>query len=454
MDDSSCHKDKGTLEPLCIMVYVASMYASIRKPLTQSRMRIASTSPPYWDTDDDDDCGMEDFSLKLNTCWKTNLGRNHSGMVVCRYQYDAMRLCWSKTNAAWLVLGIFYMCISTGVALGYVYGGLSSEYFRVVSLEPLSKIIEVSLHKTSGTKESNYDVSNFGSLRAGEIISGRGFDFLFDAYFGLSTYSGRELQHHINFKHVLKMKQRTLTCAPTNVAIVQLDSSVSSLVKESYESTTAIGDCFYSLGDVVLFGNMERLKFSSDMEEIYLDHWVKRLAECLGLVTSLKDCIRSMIDLLEICVSKYYTFIGNELLKDKQLRNKNEGERTILELKSFVEFVQERLRETLEDNGIKVSREKTEYLRRDFGNVAIAHNEEVNICIRDNILQPKESFRYLGLMIHKSGRIGEDVSHRIKATWLKWRAVTGVMCDRSVPLKLKGKLYRVAIRAFMLYGSE
>ncbi|GKB03499.1 retrovirus-related pol polyprotein LINE-1 [Tanacetum coccineum] len=280
---------------------------------------------------------------------------------------------------------------------------------------PIGNFIEVSLHKTSGTKESNYDVSNFGSLRAGEIISGRGFDFLFDAYFGLSTYSGRELQHHINFKHVLKMKQKNLTCAPTNVAIVQLASRVLSLVKESYETTTASGDCFCSVGDVVLFGNMERLKFSSDIEEIYLDHRVKRLAECLGPVT---------------------------------------GERTILELRSFVEFVQERLRETLEDNDIKVSREKTEYLRRDFGNVAIAHNEEVNICIRDNILQPKESFRYLGLMIHKSGRIGEDVSHRIKATWLKWRAVTGVMCDRSVPLKLKRKLYRVAIRAFMLYGSE
>ncbi|GKB78324.1 UvrD-like helicase, ATP-binding domain, P-loop containing nucleoside triphosphate hydrolase [Tanacetum coccineum] len=141
---------------------------------------------------------------------------------------------------------------------------------------------------------------------------------------------------------LLQLKQRTLMCAPTNVAIVQLASRVLSLVKESYESTTASGDCFCSVGDVVLFGNMERLKLSSDIEEIYLDHRVKRLAECLGPVTSWKDCIRSMIDLLENCVSEYYTFIENELLKEKQLRNENEGERTVLELKSFVEFVQER----------------------------------------------------------------------------------------------------------------
>nr|GEU39134.1 hypothetical protein [Tanacetum cinerariifolium] len=91
----------------------------------------------------------------------------------------------------------------------------------------------------------------------------------------------------------------------------------------------------------------------------------------------------------------------------------------------------ENRREALEDNGLSVSREKTEYLRCDFGKVEIAHNEEVDICIGDKILQPKESFRYLGSMIHKSERIDEDVSHRIKSAWLN-----------------------VAIRPSMLYGSE
>nr|GFB65668.1 hypothetical protein [Tanacetum cinerariifolium] len=69
-----------------------------------------------------------------------------------------------------------------------------------------------------------------------------------------------------------------------------------------------------------------------------------------------------------------------------------------------------------------VSREKTKYLRCDFGNGEIAHNEEVDVCIGDKILQPKESFRYLGSMLHKFGRIDKDVSNRIKAAWMKWRA--------------------------------
>ncbi|GJV12190.1 retrovirus-related pol polyprotein LINE-1 [Tanacetum coccineum] len=78
------------------------------------------------------------------------------------------------------------------------------------------------------------------------------------------------------------------------------------------------------------------------------------------------------------------------------------------------------------------AKEKTEYLRCDFGNGELAHNEEVDVCIEDKILQPKESFRYLGSMLHKFGRIDEDVSNRIKAAWMKWRAATGVLCDRNV----------------------
>ncbi|KAK9062384.1 hypothetical protein SSX86_019570 [Deinandra increscens subsp. villosa] len=43
---------------------------------------------------------------------------------------------------------------------------------RVVSLEPLSKRIEVSLRKTSGSKEPKADFGDFSSLHVGDIISG------------------------------------------------------------------------------------------------------------------------------------------------------------------------------------------------------------------------------------------------------------------------------------------
>ncbi|GJW91832.1 retrovirus-related pol polyprotein LINE-1 [Tanacetum coccineum] len=81
-------------------------------------------------------------------------------------------------------------------------------------------------------------------------------------------------------------------------------------------------------------------------------------------------------------------------------------------------------------------------------------NEEEEIRIGEHILEPKESFRYLGSVIHKSGRIEDNVTHHIQVGWLKWRAATRILYDKKVPLKLKGKFYRVAIRPAMLYGSE
>jgi hypothetical protein len=57
-------------------------------------------------------------------------------------------------------------------------------------------------------------------------------------------------------------------------------------------------------------------------------------------------------------------------------------------------------------------------------------------------------------MLQKDGDIDEDVSHRIKSSWLKWRQVSDVLCDPRVPLKIKGKFYRAVIRPAMLYDAE
>jgi hypothetical protein len=57
-------------------------------------------------------------------------------------------------------------------------------------------------------------------------------------------------------------------------------------------------------------------------------------------------------------------------------------------------------------------------------------------------------------MLQKDGDIDEDLSHRIKAGWLKWRQAYGVLSDPRVPLKLKDKFYRIAIRPAMLYEAE
>jgi hypothetical protein len=46
----------------------------------------------------------------------------------------------------------------------------------------------------------------------------------------------------------------------------------------------------------------------------------------------------------------------------------------------------------------------------------------------------KDTFRYFGSMLQKDGNIDKDVSHRIKAGWLKWHHASGVLCDPRVSL--------------------
>ena len=64
------------------------------------------------------------------------------------------------------------------------------------------------------------------------------------------------------------------------------------------------------------------------------------------------------------------------------------------------------------------------------------------------------SYHLLGSIIQKDGEINSDVNHRIKAGWLKWRSATKVLCDRNIPLWLKEKFYRTAIRPALLYDTE
>ncbi|XP_070057641.1 uncharacterized protein [Nicotiana tomentosiformis] len=52
------------------------------------------------------------------------------------------------------------------------------------------------------------------------------------------------------------------------------------------------------------------------------------------------------------------------------------------------------------------------------------------------------------------GEIDEDVTHRIGVGCLKWKLTSGVLYDKNVPPKLKGKFYRVVVRPTMLYGAE
>ncbi|KAH7840877.1 hypothetical protein Vadar_022824 [Vaccinium darrowii] len=142
---------------------------------------------------------------------------------------------------------------------------------------------------------------------------------------------------------LLRMNCRTLTCAPTNIAINEVASRVLKLVRESSEAESEKHALICPLGDILLFGNKERLKVDSEIQYIYLDYRVERLAECLGPLTGWRYCLTSMIDFLEDCVSQYQVFVENErMIKEKEHTDQDEG--TKAEFKSLLDFVRERFK--------------------------------------------------------------------------------------------------------------
>jgi hypothetical protein len=96
--------------------------------------------------------------------------------------------------------------------------------------------------------------------------------------------------------------------------IKEVASRVLSIVRESFDGNSDA--LFCNLGDMLLFGNHERLKVGAEIEEIYLDYSVKQLILCFSPPNNWKYLFGSMIDLLEICVSDYHIFIENKKEKN------------------------------------------------------------------------------------------------------------------------------------------
>ncbi|KAG6656854.1 hypothetical protein CIPAW_04G050200 [Carya illinoinensis] len=108
---------------------------------------------------------------------------------------------------------------------------------------------------------------------------------------------------------LLKMKCRTLTCAPTNIAVLEVTKRLLSLVREMQ---TPENDS-YGLGDIVLFGNKKRMKIGNhdDLLDVFLEHRVDMLVNCFLPSTGWNNSLESMISLLVDPESRYNTYLEN-----------------------------------------------------------------------------------------------------------------------------------------------
>ncbi|KAK3553472.1 hypothetical protein QTP70_003516 [Hemibagrus guttatus] len=118
------------------------------------------------------------------------------------------------------------------------------------------------------------------------------------------------------------------------------------------------------------------------------------------------------------------------------------------ESREQVEENLERWRFALERRGMKVSRSKTEYMcvneREGSGTVRLQGEEVKKV----------QEFKYLGSTVQSNGECGIEVKKRVQAGWNGWRKVSGVLCDRKISARIKGKVYRTVVRPAMLYGLE
>ncbi|KAH6783122.1 hypothetical protein C2S52_008081 [Perilla frutescens var. hirtella] len=104
---------------------------------------------------------------------------------------------------------------------------------------------------------------------------------------------------------LFRIKCRTLTCAPTNVAVLGVAKRLVSCLNGRLELDT------YGLGDVVLSGNGMRMKIveHKDMYDVFLDNRISSLLYCFKPMSGWKGSVNEIIHLLEDPESKYLRYL-------------------------------------------------------------------------------------------------------------------------------------------------
>nr|GMC57398.1 probable helicase MAGATAMA 3 isoform X1 [Ipomoea batatas] len=119
---------------------------------------------------------------------------------------------------------------------------------------------------------------------------------------------------------LFKMHCRTLTCAPTNNAVIGVAKRLMELVtgRLRYHS--------YGLGDIVVFGNGERMKIEDHegLWDVFLDYRVRGLTKCLSPVLGWQAGLVQMISLLEEPEGSYQKYLLFESIKEKNEESSDE----------------------------------------------------------------------------------------------------------------------------------
>ena len=109
-------------------------------------------------------------------------------------------------------------------------------------------------------------------------------------------------------------------------------------------------------------------------------------------------------------------------------------------------------RDQFERHGLRVSRTKTAYMPcSDHYNNSRNYEE---IQQGDDTLNTVTTFKYSGSIYDSYVGAEREINNRVKLAWMKWKQLTGVLCDKKVPIKMKDKMYKTVIKPTIIYGAE
>ena len=101
----------------------------------------------------------------------------------------------------------------------------------------------------------------------------------------------------------------------------------------------------------------------------------------------------------------------------------------------------------MEERGLKISRRKTEYL-------GCNEHQDADNHLQGETVKRVKTLTYLVSTLAEDGQLDAEVTHRVQSGWKNWKRVSGVLCDRRMNVKIKGKVYMTVVRPALMYGAE
>ena len=68
------------------------------------------------------------------------------------------------------------------------------------------------------------------------------------------------------------------------------------------------------------------------------------------------------------------------------------------------------------------------------------NNDDKTVKIEDTKVPRIKKFKYMESTAQESGSCEREVKKRVQSEWNGWRKVLGVICERRLPARVKGKV--------------